>query len=91
MEYSEEGKEVLEAPKTSEVKTDVKTGGKFEGKTEEEMKDVSEVATTVDEDQRKLFVGGLAQVHFLLKVAKIFYDAIHVTTTFLIFLGGERH
>jgi len=61
MEYSEEGKEVLEAPKTSEVKTDVKTGGKFEGKTEEEMKDVSEVATTVDEDQRKLFVGGLAQ------------------------------
>jgi len=52
MEYSEEAKEVLESPKTSEVKTEVK---------QEESKDGSEVATTVDEDQRKLFVGGLAQ------------------------------
>ena len=56
MEDSEEAKEVSEAPKTSEVKTEVKTEGK-----EGEMKDNSEVAT-VDEDQRKLFVGGLAQV-----------------------------
>ena len=53
MEYSEEAKEVLESPKTSEVKTEVK---------QEESKDGSEVAATVDEDQRKLFVGGLAQV-----------------------------
>ena len=56
MEDSEEAKEVSEAPKTSEVKAEVKTEGK-----EGEMKDNSEVAT-VDEDQRKLFVGGLAQV-----------------------------
>merc|ERR1719341_2205923 len=55
MEDSEEAKEVSEAPKTSEVKMEVKTEGK-----EGEMKDNSEVAT-VDEDQRKLFVGGLAQ------------------------------
>ena len=56
MEDSKEVKEVSEAPKTSEVKTEVKTEEK-----EEEMKDNSEAAM-VDEDQRKLFVGGLAQV-----------------------------
>jgi len=52
IEDSEEAKEVSEAPKTSEVKVEVKTEG--------EIKDNSE-AVAVDEDQRKLFVGGLAQ------------------------------
>ena len=59
MEDSEEAQEVSEAPKTSEVKTEVKDA-KTEAK-EGGMKENSEVAT-VDEDQRKLFVGGLAQV-----------------------------
>merc|ERR1719341_1196780 len=51
IETSEGVKEASEAPKASEVKTKVKM---------EETNGVSEVAT-VDEDQRKLFVGGLAQ------------------------------
>ena len=56
MEDSKEAKEVSEAPKTSEVKTEVKMEEK-----EGEIKDNSDAAM-VDEDQRKLFVGGLAQV-----------------------------
>ena len=60
MEDSKEAKEVSEAPKTSEVKTEVKTEVKMEEK-EGEIKDNSDAAM-VDEDQRKLFVGGLAQV-----------------------------
>jgi len=52
IETSDGVKEVSVAPKTSEVKTEVKM---------EETKGASEVATGVDEDQRKLFVGGLAQ------------------------------
>jgi len=55
MEDSKEAKEVSEAPKTSEVKTEVKMEEK-----EGEIKDNSDAAM-VDEDQRKLFVGGLAQ------------------------------
>merc|ERR1719341_253035 len=51
IETSEGVKEASEAPKASEVKTEAKM---------EETNGVSEVAT-VDEDQRKLFVGGLAQ------------------------------
>jgi len=53
METNNGVSEVSEASKTSEVKTEVKI---------EETKDASEkVSTVVDEDQRKLFVGGLAQ------------------------------
>ena len=70
MEDSEEAKEVSEAPKTSEVKTEVKTEGK-----EVELKDNSEAAT-VDEDQRKLFVGGLAQV--ILQFQKVLFNSLFV-------------
>ena len=50
---SREGREALEASKTSEVKVEVKL--------EDSTKDNS-ATVFIDEDQRKLFVGGLAQV-----------------------------
>ena len=50
---SGEGREASEASKTSEVKVEVKL--------EDSTKDNS-ATVLIDEDQRKLFVGGLAQV-----------------------------
>ena len=89
IEDSEEAKEVSEAPKTSEVKVEVKTEG--------EIKDNSE-AVAVDEDQRKLFVGGLAQVFISpfpeIIVAFVMYPDIYFSTsTFYssILSGGKRH
>ena len=54
---SGEGRETSEASKTSEVKVEVKL--------EDSTKDNS-ATVPIDEEQRKLFVGGLAQVFFLL-------------------------
>ena len=54
---SGEGREASEASKTSEVKVEVKL--------EDSTKDNS-ATVPIDEEQRKLFVGGLAQVFFLL-------------------------
>ena len=48
-----EGREALEVSKTSEVKVEVKVEDSTKGKPE---------TVLIDEDQRKLFVGGLAQV-----------------------------
>ena len=63
MECSEEVKdETSEAPKTSDVKTEVKTDMKAE--VNREATNGSSEVVTVDEDQRKLFVGGLAQVSY---------------------------
>ena len=53
---SGEGRESSEASKTSEVKVEVKL--------EDSTKDNPETVL-IDEDQRKLFVGGLAQVFFM--------------------------
>ena len=50
---SGEGREAMEVSKTSEVKVEVKV--------EDSTKDNPETVL-IDEDQRKLFVGGLAQV-----------------------------
>ena len=50
-----EGRGTSEASKTSEVKVEVKV--------EDSTKDNSETVL-IDEDQRKLFVGGLAQVFY---------------------------
>ena len=50
---SREGREALEASKTSEVKVEVKLEDSTEG---------NSATVLIDEDQRKLFVGGLAQV-----------------------------
>ena len=50
---SGEGREAMEVLKTSEVKVEVKV--------EDSTKDNPETVL-IDEDQRKLFVGGLAQV-----------------------------
>ena len=50
---SGEGREASEVSKTSEVKAEVKV--------EDSTKDTPETVL-IDEDQRKLFVGGLAQV-----------------------------
>ena len=81
-----EAREVSDAPKTSEVKTEVKTEVK-----EGEMKDNSEVGT-VDEDQRKLFVGGLAQVTARSSSYDHFCDTdIYGPLFSSILLGGERH
>ena len=81
-----EAREVSDAPKTSEVKTEVKTEGK-----EGEMKDNSEVGK-VDEDQRKLFVGGLAQVTARSSSYDHFCDTdIYGPLFSSILLGGERH
>ena len=52
---SGEGRGTSEASKTSEVKVEVKV--------EDSTKDNSETVL-IDEDQRKLFVGGLAQVFY---------------------------
>ena len=52
---SREGRESSEASKTSEVKVEVKL--------EDSTKDNPD-AVLIDEDQRKLFVGGLAQVFY---------------------------
>ena len=84
MEDGKEVKEVSEAPKTSEVKTEEKEG---------EMKNNSEVAM-VDEDQRKLFVGGLAQVLTLFFNTYVLFNAIVQSTHAFqnpILLGGQRH
>ena len=50
---SGEGREALEVSKTSEVKVEVKV---------EEPTKGNPATVLIDEDQRKLFVGGLAQV-----------------------------
>ena len=79
-----EAREGSDAPKTSEVKTEVKTEGK-EGK----MKDNSEVGTV---DERKLFVGGLAQVTARSSSYDHFCDTdIYGPLFSSILLGGERH
>ena len=65
---SGEGREAMEVSKTSEVKV------------EDSTKDNSETVL-IDEDQRKLFVGGLAQVFFM----PIQYD--HMTH---FISGGQR-
>ena len=68
---SGEGREVSEASKTSEVKVEVKL--------EDSTKDNPETVL-IDEDQRKLFVGGLAQVFMLVQYNR---------TTYFI-SGGQR-
>ena len=71
MECSEEVKdETSEAPKTSDVKTEVKTDMKPE--VNREATNGSSEVVTVDEDQRKLFVGGLAQV--ILQLQKVLFQ-----------------
>ena len=71
MECSEEVKdETSEAPKTSDVKTEVKTDMKAE--VNREATNGSSEVVTVDEDQRKLFVGGLAQV--ILQLQKVLFQ-----------------
>ena len=68
---SGEGRGTSEASKTSEVKVEVKV--------EDSTKDNSETVL-IDEDQRKLFVGGLAQVFMLVQYNR---------TTYFI-SGGQR-
>ena len=63
---SREGREALEASKTSEVKVEVKL--------EDSTKDNPD-AVLIDEDQRKLFVGGLAQVFYASSVHS--YNLFH--------------
>ena len=69
---SREGREALEASKTSEVKVEVKL--------EDSTKDNS-ATVFIDEDQRKLFVGGLAQVFFM---------PVQFTRTTYFISGGQR-
>ena len=68
---SGEGKEASEVSKTSEVKVEVKV--------EDSTKDNPETVL-IDEDQRKLFVGGLAQV----------FCASSVQSYNLLISGGQR-
>ena len=68
---SREGREALEASKTSEVKVEVKLEDSTEG---------NSATVLIDEDQRKLFVGGLAQVFMLVQYNR---------TTYFI-SGGQR-
>ena len=63
---SGEGREASEASKTSEVKVEVKL--------EDSTKDNS-ATVLIDEDQRKLFVGGLAQVFYASTVQS--YNLLH--------------
>ena len=69
---SREGREALEASKTSEVKVEVKLEDSTEG---------NSATVLIDEDQRKLFVGGLAQVFFM---------PVQFTRTTYFISGGQR-
>ena len=69
---SGEGRGTSEASKTSEVKVEVKL--------EDSTKDNPD-AVLIDEDQRKLFVGGLAQVFFM---------PVQFTRTTYFISGGQR-
>ena len=85
MECSEEVKEEgSEAPKRSDVKTEVKTDMKAE------VTNGSSEVVTVDEDQRKLFVGGLAQV--ILQFQKVLSNSLFVFDNHSsVIVGGEGH
>ena len=69
---SGEGREVSEASKTSEVKVEMKLEDSTEG---------NSATVLIDEDQRKLFVGGLAQVFFM---------PVQFTRTTYFISGGQR-
>ena len=69
---SREGREALEASKTSEVKVEMKLEDSTEG---------NSATVLIDEDQRKLFVGGLAQVFFM---------PVQFTRTTYFISGGQR-
>ena len=85
MECSEEVKEEgSEAPKTSDVKTDMKA------EVNREATNGSSEVVTVDEDQRKLFVGGLAQV--ILQFQKVLSNSLFVFDNHSsVIVGGEGH
>ena len=89
MECSEEVKEEgSEAPKTSDVKTEVKTDMMAE--VNREATNGSSEVVTVDEDQRKLFVGGLAQV--ILQFQKVLFNSLFVFDNHSsVIVGGEGH